>query len=103
MEIDGKNHDAKFKIIKDRSSLLRKIKADNLRQDNEKIGDVIINKGSCYSFKKNDIDYEKNMYRKKFARKYQLPSIQKKIDKIVENCNTHLAYVPDHKKSIKSK
>lgn len=44
MEIDGLKHDEKFKKIKDRSSLLRKIKAENLQKDNEKIGDFILNK-----------------------------------------------------------
>ena len=44
MEIDGKKHDEKFKVIKDRSSLLRKIEADNLRKNNEKFGSCILNK-----------------------------------------------------------
>ena len=44
MEIDGKKHDSKFKVIKDRSSLLRTIKANNLQRENEQFGDLIVNK-----------------------------------------------------------
>jgi len=37
-------HDKKAKMIKDRSDLLRKIKADNLQRDNEIFGDKIVHK-----------------------------------------------------------
>jgi len=44
MEIDGNNHDEKFKIIKDRSDLLRNIKENNLQRENERFGEKIVNK-----------------------------------------------------------
>ena len=44
MEIDGQIHDGKFKIIKDRSELLRTIKERNLQNENERTGEKIVNK-----------------------------------------------------------
>jgi len=44
MEINGQNHDEKFKIIKDRSDLLRNIKDKNLQKENEIIGEKILTK-----------------------------------------------------------
>ena len=52
MEKMGKKHDEKFKIIKDRSNLLKNIQDLNLRKENEKMGDKIINKYFCFIFLK---------------------------------------------------
>ena len=44
MEIDGNNHDIKFKIIRDRSNLLKTIRNNNLNKENERIGEKIVTK-----------------------------------------------------------
>lgn len=44
MEIDGFNHDVKFKITRDRSNLLRTLKENSLKKENERIGEKIVTK-----------------------------------------------------------
>lgn len=38
------NHDFKFRIIKDRSNLLKTLRENSLQRENERIGDKIVNK-----------------------------------------------------------
>jgi hypothetical protein len=44
LEINGLIHDGKFKIIKDRSDLLRTIKENDLNRENERFGEKVVTK-----------------------------------------------------------
>jgi hypothetical protein len=44
MELDGIRHDIRTKMLKDRSNNLKRIEEDNLKKENEKIGDKIFHR-----------------------------------------------------------
>jgi hypothetical protein len=44
MELDGIRHDIRSKMLKDRLINLKKIQDENLKKENEKIGDKIFHK-----------------------------------------------------------